>query len=129
MILSYDHQNLCEVFIVLKHMTKLMYVATSEVILKVYFQSRINCILNSFGYIFQILYVCILLRLNCLPLWVGLQHLLFPTSLHTRAQDSSVTELLSFRSVMTWKLQWLRSASLKQMFNCTQEQSYQKKKA
>lgn len=45
--------------------------------------------------------------------------------------EPKTLELQSFfplESMITWKMQWLRPASLKQMFNYAQEQSNQKKK-
>lgn len=105
-------------------MTKLTYVATYEVIMKVYLQSKMNQILNSFGYFFQMPYVCIFLRLKSLPFLSGIAAPLAPHLTQTLVLQS----FFPLESMMTWKLQWLRPASLKQMFNYAQEQSNQKKK-
>lgn len=112
-------------FLVLKCMAKLIYVATYEVIVKVYLQSKINQILNSFAYFFQTPYVCIFLRLKSLPFLSGTAAPLAPHLTQTLVLQS----FFPFQSMITWKLQWLRPASLKQMFNYAQEQSNQKKKS
>lgn len=105
-------------------MPKLIYVATYEIILKVYLQSKMNWILNSFGYFFQMPYVCIFLRLKSLPFLSGTAA---PLALHF-TQTLVLQSFFPLESVITLKLQWLRTASLKQMFNYAQEQSNQKKK-